>query len=312
MSRIDYFESKKTNQLFGMNEYFDFLKSLSLNDKFPKVILMSGNKGIGKSTLINHLMHFIFDKHNYDNDQNIFKKNTDFDNQYNQNIFQNIIYLSGSNFSNIKVENIRNLKSEILKSSLNNSKRFIILDDVEIFNNNSLNALLKLIEEPNKSNYFILINNKSKPLKETIKSRCIEIKCILNDSDKTKITSSLINYFKQNIIFDYSLISITPGNFIKYNYFFEKNNLDLNDNFKINLTKLLNLYKKEKDIFFLDLVLFYVDYYFQKLKDKNIYNNKLLIEDRSFIAKSINDFFLFNLNQNTLLNHIENKIIHHE
>ena len=54
------------------------------------------------------------------------------------------------------------------------------------------------------------------------------------------------------------------------------------------------------------------NYYFQKLKNKNIYNNKLLIEDRSFIAKSINDFFLFNLNQNTLLNHIENKIIHHE
>jgi len=312
MNIIDYFESKKTNQLFEMNEHFDFLKSLILNDKFPKVILMSGNKGIGKSTLINHLMHFIFDKQNYDINQKIFKKNTDFDNQYNQNIFQNIIYLSGSNFSNIKVENIRNLKSEILKSSLNNSKRFIILDDVEIFNNNSLNALLKLIEEPNKNNYFILINNKSKPLKETIKSRCIEIKCILNNSEKTKITSSLIDYFKQNIIFEYSSISITPGNFIKYNYFFEKNKLDLNDNFKINLTKLLNLYKKEKDIFFLDLVLFYVDYYFQILKDKNIYNNKLLIEDRSFITKSVNDFFVFNLNQNTLLNHIENKITNHE
>ena len=31
-----------------------------------------------------------------------------------------------------------------------------------------LNALLKIIEEPSKNNYFILINNKSKPLIETL------------------------------------------------------------------------------------------------------------------------------------------------
>ena len=37
---------------------------------------------------------------------------------------------------------------------------------------------LKIIEEPNKNNYFILINNKSKNLIDTIKSRCIEIKII--------------------------------------------------------------------------------------------------------------------------------------
>ena len=41
--------------------------------------------------------------------------------------------------------------------------RFIIFDDVELFNHNSLNALLKLIEEPTKKNYFLLINNKSRP-----------------------------------------------------------------------------------------------------------------------------------------------------
>ena len=52
-------------------------------------------------------------------------------------------------------------------------KRFVILDDVEVFNKNSLNALLKLIEEPGESNYFILINNSTKDLIETIKSRCL-------------------------------------------------------------------------------------------------------------------------------------------
>ena len=42
------------------------------------------------------------------------------------------------------------------------NKRFVILDDVEMFNLNSMNALLKMIEEPGPDNYFILIYNKSK------------------------------------------------------------------------------------------------------------------------------------------------------
>ena len=36
------------------------------------------------------------------------------------------------------------------------------MDDIEMFSTNSLNALLKLIEEPTKLNYFIFINNKKK------------------------------------------------------------------------------------------------------------------------------------------------------
>ena len=35
--------------------------------------------------------------------------------------------------------------------------------------------LFKIIEEPTKNNYFILINNKSKPFSNN-KSRCLEIK----------------------------------------------------------------------------------------------------------------------------------------
>ena len=37
-----------------------------------------------------------------------------------------------------------------------NKDRFIVLDDIELFNQNSLNALLKIIEEPSNSNFFLL------------------------------------------------------------------------------------------------------------------------------------------------------------
>ena len=62
------------------------------------------------------------------------------------------------------------------KSSVNNSKRFIIFDDVECLNVNYVNALLKTIEEPSDINYFIIINNQTQKILDTLKSRSIEIR----------------------------------------------------------------------------------------------------------------------------------------
>ena len=36
--------------------------------------MLTGEKGIGKSTIINHLMHYYFDKKNYDENENTFSK----------------------------------------------------------------------------------------------------------------------------------------------------------------------------------------------------------------------------------------------
>ena len=96
-----------------------------------------------------------------------------------------------------------------------------ILDDVEDFNTNSLNALLKIIEEPGEYNYFILINNQSRPLLETIKSRCIDIKFILKKTDRDTIIASLLDFFKQKLVLNDETIQISPGNFLKYNWFFK-------------------------------------------------------------------------------------------
>ena len=44
---------------------------------------------------------------------------------------------------------------------------------------------------------------------------------------------------------------------------------------------------------------------FQKLKLQGMLNKKKLIEKRLMILQNINDFFLYNLNQNTLLSNLE-------
>ena len=91
----------------------------------------------------------------------------------------------------------------------------------------------------------------------------------------------------------------------RFNYIFNSNSLDINEKFLTNFSNILRIYKKEKDIFYKEMLLFFVEYNFQKLKSQRMLDNKKLIEKRLMILKNINDFFLYNLNQNTLLSNLE-------
>ena len=304
MNFKNYFNPKKTMRLVGLYEKFNFFKKLILEGKFPQALIFSGDKGLGKSTLIFHLMYYYFDKQNYDEKNNLVIKDNNIFKQINENLYPGIIYLDGSKLKNIKIDDVRNLRNDLLKTPFT-KKRFIILDDVELFNTNSLNALLKVIEEPRKNNYFILINNQTKPILATIKSRCLEVKLIMSDNKKKQITNTLLNYFNLEEILDRDLITVSPGNFLRINYFFVEKKIDIEGDPISNLSKILNLYKKEKDIFYRDLLLFFADYYLIINKSGKTSNKKKFIENRSFVVKNINDFFLYNLSQNTLLNSLE-------
>ncbi len=299
------FNPKKTTRLFGLENEFNFLKKMISSDKFPKTLMLTGNRGVGKSTMISHLMHYYFDKKTYNENENTFSNESVFLNQFIENLFPNILYLNGSDYRNVRVDDIRKIINDLNKSPIKKDKRFIILDDIDSFNINSLNALLKIIEDPGKNNYFILINNKSNKLLNTIKSRSIEIKIMTNNKDRLRISTSLLKYFNQDRIFDENLVSSTPGNFLKFNYIFNNSSLDINEKFLTNLSNILRIYKKEKNIFYKDMLLFFVEYNFQKLKSQGMFNNKKLIEKKLMILKNINDFFLYNLNQNTLLSNLE-------
>ena len=303
-----YFEPKKSLKLFGLRDEFNLLKKLYIKKKLPKVFMLSGKKGSGKSTLINHLMYYIFDNANYEENNFEFKNQSHFYSLFLNNIFSNIIYINGSDYKNTKIEDIRILKKKIYQTSIIDKPRFTIFDDVELFNNSSLNALLKIIEEPSKNNHFVLINNKSKPLLDTIKSRCLNINIILNELKRKNILESLIKKLNVDLSIDPIKSQLTPGNFIKFNYFFEQNKISTNDDYLKNLGNLLNLYKKDKQIIFIDLILFLTNSYFDNLNNKKLFTNEKIVEYKRFVFENINKFFLYNLNQNALLNIINIKI----
>jgi DNA polymerase III subunit delta' len=300
-----FFNSKNSLNLFGLQENFKFISDLYSKKKLPKILMFSGNKGSGKATLVNHFLYSIFDEKNYNIDNFNLSSNSVFLNQFQNNIFSNIIYISGANFKSVKVEDIRNLKKKILQSTISDKDRFIVFDDIELFNDNSLNALLKIIEEPSKKNYFFLINNKSKSLLETINSRALEIKIILNETRRLEIIDKLISFFNLELILEPKSSQLSPGNFIKYNHICNEYSVLPTNDLVENLTLLLNLYKKEKNILFINIILFIIDFYF---KNKNLSKNDNIFEIKNYIFDNVNKFMMYNINQNSLINSVKEKL----
>tara|TARA_E500000178_G_scaffold306100_1_gene318024 strand:- start:880 stop:1815 length:936 start_codon:yes stop_codon:yes gene_type:complete len=303
-----YFDTKNSLNLFGLKKDFGFISELYLKQNLPKVLMFTGDKGSGKSTLINHFLYSIFDINHYNKETFSIEENSIFLRQFQNNIFSNIIYINGENYKSIKIEDIRNLKKKILKSTISTKDRFIILDDIELLNQNSLNALLKIVEEPLQKNYFFLINNKRRQLLETIKSRALEIKIILNETQRLEIIKKLVNFYKLDLILDPKDSFLSPGNFIKYNFICKEYDILPTNNFVKNLLLVLDIYKKKKDILLINLVSFLADHYLMNLRDKNLIKNDKLFETKDYIMDNLNNFILYNLNQNTFINEVDDRL----
>ena len=159
---------KPVNQtyLFGLHQYLQELIELDKKKCLPNKILLSGQKGLGKSTLAYHFINYILSKdEEYKYDMSNFvinRENHSFKTTLNKSNPNLIIIDIDQEKKMIDISQIRELLSNLQKSSFNNKPKFILIDNIEFLNTNSINALLKVIEEPSINIYFILINNNKK------------------------------------------------------------------------------------------------------------------------------------------------------
>lgn len=72
----------------------------------------------------------------------------------------------------IRIDQIRELEGFVFVGSHRNGNRVVLLTEADAMNPAAANALLKILEEPPPSVYFILISTRSKTLLPTIRSRC--------------------------------------------------------------------------------------------------------------------------------------------
>lgn len=72
----------------------------------------------------------------------------------------------------IRIDQIRELEAFVFVGSHRAGNRVVLIRDAESMNAAAANALLKILEEPPSSVYFILVSSRSKSLLPTIRSRC--------------------------------------------------------------------------------------------------------------------------------------------
>ena len=310
MNLPTYFDAKKSLNLFGLFDNLNFFRDLYINGKFPKVLMLNGKKGIGKFTLVFHFINYIFSKkdtNSYNTADKSINVNSTFYNLLLNNTAQDVIFIRASENKNIKIEDIRLLKSTLSNSTLSDKSRFIIIDEVEFMNTNSVNALLKTLEEPTSNNFFILINNQQTNLIETISSRCLKTSIFLTSAQKNEVINYLVEDRGIENLIDIDK-DLSPGLFLKFNEIYLKYKINKSDNIFIKLNILINAYKKEKDKSLISLTYFLIDYFFFNKIHINMNKIEFLLDAKSSINKTIKDFVQFNLNTNTVLNSIKIKL----
>ena len=297
--------------LYGHHSEFNNFINLYKKKKLPNKILLSGEKGIGKSTLGYHIINYILsidEDHSYDNKNFIINP----DNKS----FKLILNKSNPNFilidieddkKNIDINQIRNLILTLNKSSFNTKPRIVLIDNIELLNINSVNALLKILEEPNDNIYFILINNNKKIL-PTLKSRCLNYNIHLTSNQSFDITNKIlgenfIDSIHEQMINNYG----TPGSILSLLDFANKNDFDLREiNLKDLIKKIIKEKKYKKDQYIKHLLYSLIEVYFRK--NVSVKNIKLL-KIQNYFLKKISNTKIFNLDDETLLMEFEDMVL---
>ena len=304
----------ENTKIYGVENFFNELVGLYKQKKMPNRILLSGKKGLGKSTLAYHLINYILSE-NEDFKYNLENFNINKDNK-SYKLLQNN---SHPNFylidlltekKSIDVGQIREMINYTNKSTFNNMARFILIDNVENLNKNSVNALLKIIEEPNENVFFILINNNEKNILPTLKSRCLTFKISLTFNESLNISNSIL---EKNVLdfVNYDLVSYynSPGEIINLLNFAEEKSIDLKD---LTISSFINLiiensyYKKNKPVKVLLINL--IELFF--LKKYMITNTKTsLINFYHEFMKKIHNTEKFNLDEESLFLEFKSKLL---
>jgi len=291
---------QNSQNLIGHNEIYNNLIYLYQNENLPNKILLTGQKGIGKSLLVNKFLEFVYDtKDKYIDTKKLIETNS------HPNIFK--IYKQNDK-KNIDIYQIREMINFQNHSSFNNKVRIIFIKDIELLSLNSSSALLKSLEEPNHDIFYILTNNSGSIIPDTIKSRCLEFKLNLNVNEVKLIVN---NYFNQNIYDiickDYINHYNSPSFLISLVLFFKKYEKELNDYFIEDLLKeIIKNRHYIKDNFIKDNFNIFIELFFYK--NINI-SKKISYKIRNYFYDKLSNIKKYNLDLETFFLEFEDKIL---
>ena len=300
-------------KLYGYNNEFTELVKLYKNKKLPSKIFLTGPKGIGKATMAYHLINYIFSsKEEYQYDLSNLEIN---------NLNKSYKLLLNNTHPNfhlvdimkdkkvIEISQIRQMINYSTKSTFNNNERIILIDNVENLNLNSLNSLLKIVEEPNENTLFILIFDSNKNILNTLKSRCLKFNLYLSFSQSVEITNKILNSNISDLISeDFLHYYNTPGDFINLINFANSLNLNLKEfDLKKFLIHLIDAGYYKNNTFIKNNIYKYIELYLLKLMKGSTSKNKINILYNESIKKIAN-MKKYNLDQESIMIDLKTKL----
>ncbi len=146
------YRSKSLDEIVGQSHITDILRRAIAADKIAHAYLLTGPRGVGKTSIARILAHEI-------NGLKYSDESTHLD----------IIEIDAA--SNNSVEDIRDLREKVQVAPSSAKKKIYIIDEVHMLSKSAFNALLKTLEEPPEHVVFILATTNLEKLPATIVSR---------------------------------------------------------------------------------------------------------------------------------------------
>lgn len=140
--------------------------------------------------------------------------------------------------NDIRISSIRQIKKEIYLTGKSGKKKVFVISKCDRMNQNSANALLKILEEPPKDSVLILTTSKINSLLPTIIGRCQKIK--FAGIDRSHIKEYIKNNF-ENITDEESEFysELSDGSITKCSEILEKNFMELREKVLTVLTYII-------------------------------------------------------------------------
>lgn len=154
MSKALYrkYRSKSLGEVIGQQHVTDILSRSIANGKISHAYLLTGPRGVGKTSIARILAHDINDLVYQDESSHL-----------------DIIEIDAA--SNNGVDDVRDLREKARIAPVSAKKKVYIIDEVHMLSKQAFNALLKTLEEPPEHVVFILATTNAEKLPHTIISR---------------------------------------------------------------------------------------------------------------------------------------------
>lgn len=159
------YRSKSFDEIIGQDHITTVLKNALKSDSVSHAYLLSGPRGVGKTSTARILAHAV-NEISYEG----------------ENINLDIIEIDAA--SNRRIDEVREIRERVYIAPVAGKYKVYIIDEVHMLTKEAFNALLKTLEEPPAHAIFILATTESHKIPETILSRCIKLnfKPIENDA----------------------------------------------------------------------------------------------------------------------------------